>query len=66
MLEHIKSNKGKYGIGAAVVAGTLLLGGGAEGKGEKYNTYDELYNGMYYGSPFADWQERNNAHKVLY
>ncbi len=55
-----------YGATAAIVAGTLLLGGGAEGKGEKYNTYDELYNGMYYGSPFADWQERNNAHKVLY
>lgn len=66
ILEHVKANKGKYGIGAAVVAGTLLLGGGTEGKGEKYNTYDELYNGMYYGSPFADWQERNNAHKVLY
>lgn len=66
MLEHVKANKGMYGIGAAVVAGTLLLGGGTEGKGEKYNTYDELYNGMYYGSPFADWQERNNAHKVLY
>ena len=66
MLEHVKANKGVYGVTAAIVAGTLLLGGGAEGKGEKYNTYDELYNGMYYGSPFADWQERNNAHKVLY
>lgn len=66
MLEHVKANKGIYGATAAIVAGTLLLGGGAEGKGEKYNTYDELYNGMYYGSPFADWQERNNSHKVLY
>lgn len=66
MLEHVKANKGMYGATAAIVAGTLLLGGGTEGKGEKYNTYDELYNGMYYGSPFADWQERNNAHKVLY
>lgn len=66
VLEHLKSNKGKYAIGAAVVAGSLLVGGGVEGKEEKYNTYDELYNGMYYGSPFADWQERNNAHKILY
>lgn len=66
ILEHVKANKGMYGATAAIVAGTLLLGGGAEGKGEKYNTYDELYNGMYYGSPFADWQERNNSHKVLY
>lgn len=66
LLEHVKSHKGKYGIGAAVVAGTLLLGGGEEGKNDKYNTYDELYNGMYYGTPFADWQERNNAHKILY
>ncbi len=66
VLERLKSNKGKYAIGAAVVAGSLLVGGGVEGKEEKYNTYDELYNGMYYGSPFADWQERNNAHKILY
>lgn len=66
VLEHLKSNKGKYAIGAAVVVGSLLVGGGVEGKEEKYNTYDELYNGMYYGSPFADWQERNNAHKILY
>ena len=26
----------------------------------------ELYNNQYYGTGFADWQNRNNAHKVLY
>lgn len=53
-------------IGAGLAAANLVIGGGEKGEDKKYNTYDELYNNQYYGSGFADWQERNNSHKVLY
>ena len=53
-------------IGGGLAAANLFIGGGEEGKDKKYNTYDELYNNQYYGSGLADWQERNNAHKILY
>ena len=53
-------------IGGGLAAANLFIGGGEKGEDKKYNTYDELYNNQYYGSGFADWQERNNAHKILY
>jgi len=52
--------------GAAALAGaSLFLGGETNKEPVKYNTYDELY-GQYYGVGFADWQNANNAHKILY
>lgn len=61
-------NTRKKGIAliGALAATNLLIGGGEKGKDKRANTYDELYNNVYYGSPLADWQERNNSHKVLY
>ena len=53
-------------IGGGLAAANLFIGGGEKGEDKKYNTYDELYNNQYYGAGFADWQERNNAHKILY
>lgn len=56
-------------IGAGVVGagfvGSMFFGGDKEKQKEvKYNTYDELYNNQYYGSAFADWQNRNNSHRM--
>ena len=44
----------------------MVADGGEDGQEIKYNTFDELYNSQYYGTGFADWQNRNNAHRVLY
>lgn len=54
------------GAGAALFATSMMFGGDKEEqKRVKYNTYDELYNNQYYGSGFADWQNRNNSHKMM-
>lgn len=53
-------------VGAALFAGSMFFGGNKEEQQrKKYNTYDELYNNQYYGSQFADWENRNNAHKMM-
>ena len=66
MKKALDGKKKFIAIGGGLAAANLFLGGGEKGEDKKYNTYDELYNSQYYGSGFADWQERNNAHKVLY
>lgn len=54
------------GGAAALFAGSMLFGGNKEKQKEvKYNTYDELYNSQYYGTQFADWQNRNNSHRMM-
>lgn len=51
------------GATAAIFTGSMFLGGEKEEqKKVEYNTYDEVYNSQYYGSEFADWQNRNNSH----
>lgn len=62
----LKAHKNKVALAGAALAGTMFLDGSEKGEDQKYNTYDELYNNQYYGTGFADWQNRNNAHKVLY
>lgn len=53
-------------VGAALFTGSMFFGGNKEEQQrKKYNTYDELYNNQYYGSAFADWENRNNAHKMM-
>lgn len=52
-------------LGSAVVLGASMLSSDTDKK-TNYNTYDELYNNQYYGTEFADWQERNNSHKLMY
>ena len=66
MKKALEGKKKYIAIGAGLAAVNLIVGGGEKGEDKKYNTYDELYNNQYYGSGFADWQERNNSHKVLY
>lgn len=55
----------KLVLGSAAVVGVSMLTSDTD-RESKYNTYDELYNSQYYGSQFADWQERNNSHKLMY
>jgi hypothetical protein len=64
--DFLKSHKTKIGIAGALLGASLFIDGSEKGEDKKYNTYDELYNSQYYGSGFADWQNRNNAHRVLY
>ena len=53
------------GVGAALFATSMMFGGNKEEQQrKKYNTYDELYNNQYYGTAFADWENRNNSHKM--
>ena len=67
LMKKALDGKGKVlAIAGGLAAANLFIGGGEKGQDKKYNTYDELYNNQYYGSGFADWQERNNSHKVLY
>ena len=62
----LKTHKNKVALAGAALAASLFIDGSEKGEDKKYNTYDELYNNQYYGTGFADWQNRNNAHKVLY
>ena len=62
----LKTHKNKVALVGAGLAASLFIDGSEKGEDKKYNTYDELYNNQYYGTGFADWQNRNNAHKVLY
>ena len=66
IMSELGNKKKVLAIAGGLGAANLFIGGGEKGQDKKYNTYDELYNNQYYGSGFADWQERNNAHKVLY
>lgn len=53
-------------VGATLFAGSMIFGGNKEEQQrKKYNTYDELYNNQYYGTQFADWENRNNSHKMM-
>jgi hypothetical protein len=58
-------NKKVLGVVGALVAANIVFSGGRKDQGE-YNTYDELYNNQYYGTQFADWQNRNKHHKMSY
>lgn len=62
----LKAHKNKFALAGAALAGSMFIDGSEKGEDKKYNTYDELYNNQYYGTGFADWQNRNNAHRVLY
>lgn len=54
------------GAAAAVFGANMMFGGNKEKQRDvTYNTYDELYNSQYYGSQFADWQNRNNSHRMM-
>lgn len=65
IIEKPKSNlKRNIIAGAAVFGAGMMLSSGQEEK--KYNTYDELYNDQYYGSGFADWQNRDKSHTLNY
>lgn len=66
LMEGLKNHKKIVAVAGIGIGASLYIGGGEKGQDKKYNTYDELYNNQYYGTGFADWQERNGSHKVLY
>lgn len=59
------SNKKVIGAGLLAVAGTNLLLGRDKEEESKYTTFDQLYNNQYYGEQFANWENRNNSHRML-
>ena len=37
-----------------------------QSKKEELTSYDDLYENVYLGQEYANWQERNNSHKMIY
>ncbi len=59
-------------VGAGALVGVGLLSSGprrdVEEPRRKQETgaYNELYENVYAGQAYADWQQRNNSHKMSY
>ena len=66
------STKTKVMVGAGALVGVGLLSSGprrdVEEPRRKQETgaYNELYENVYAGQAYADWQQRNNSHKMSY
>lgn len=64
--------KSKVLMGGAAMVGVGLLASGPQRSKEEakekteVSTYNELYDNVYAGQAYADWQQRNNAHKMRY
>ena len=55
---------GLYGIGA--MAALNILSKDSNTQVQQPGTYDAIYGNLYLGQGYADWQERNNSHKMIY
>ena len=55
---------GLYGVGAMTALN--ILSSDSETTQEQPRTYDAIYGNLYLGQSYADWQERNNSHKMIY
>ena len=68
-LEKILSSKatrwGAAAVGTGLITSMMFGGDREEQQRVKYDTYDEVYGNQYFGSAFADWQNRNNSHKMM-
>lgn len=66
------AKKSKFNKRTAAMLGAVGLGAymmstpSKKENRQAFTSYDELYEDLYLGQAYADWQERNNAHKVLY
>lgn len=58
----------KIAIGAGIMGAIGLIStvSNKDEKSKNPSTYNELYSNVELGSAYADWKERNNAHKSIY
>ena len=67
-----KSWKTNLMLGGAALVGLGMVSSGPQRNKEemkektKVDTYTELYDNVYAGQAYADWQNRNNSHKMIY
>lgn len=54
-------------LGMSALGATMLLSSNnGQSKKREMNSYDDLYENVYLGQSYADWQDRNNSHKMIY
>lgn len=57
----------KYGLyGIAGMVALDMVAGKPQIETQQQATYDALYGNFYLGQSYADWQERNQSHKMMY
>ena len=57
----------KYGLyGVAGMVALDIMAGKPKTETQQQATYDALYGNFYLGQSYADWQERNQSHKMMY
>ena len=64
------STKSKILMGVGATVGVMWLGSmdgsNTKPKKQEMTSYDDLYGNVYLGQSYADWQERNNSHRMIY
>lgn len=64
------SSKSKILMGVGATVGVMWLGSmdgsNTKPKKQEMTSYDDLYGNVYLGQSYADWQERNNSHRMIY
>lgn len=62
------STNTKLAIGAGAIGAIGLIStiSNKDDKPKRPTTYNELYSNVELGSAYADWKERNNAHRSIY
>lgn len=62
-----KTSKSKVLLGMTALGAVAMVGSNnRQSKKEDMTSYDDLYENVYLGEQYANWQERNNSHKMIY
>lgn len=62
-----KSNNAKVLMGLTALGVVSMVGSNnRRSKKEEMTSYDDLYENVYLGQQYANWQERNNSNKMIY
>lgn len=61
------SKNSKILLGLTALGVVSMVGSNnRQSKKEDLTSYDDLYENVYLGQEYANWQERNNSHKMIY
>lgn len=67
ILSAYKTSKSKVLLGMTALGAVAMVGSNnRQSKKEDMTSYDDLYENVYLGEQYANWQERNNSHKMIY
>lgn len=62
-----KGKNSKILMGLTALGVVSIVGANnRKSKKEELTSYDDLYENVYLGQEYANWQERNNSHKMIY